>query len=159
VRRHLNTLFVTTQGAWLAASGETVVVKVGEEVKLRVPLHALGGIVCFGRVMATPALLGRCAERGVTMSLMSEHGRFLAAVQGFAPGNVLLRREQYRRADDVEGALRIAQMIVAAKLANSRTVLLRAKRDIGQQPAERAEEAACCAPAVEWSIRPATSPP
>lgn len=129
MKRHLNTLFVTTQGAWLAASGETVVVKVGEEVKLRVPLHALGGIVCFGRVMATPALLGRCAERGVTMSLMSEHGRFLAAVQGFAPGNVLLRREQYRRADDVEGALRIARMIVAAKLANSRTVLLRAKRD------------------------------
>jgi CRISPR-associated protein Cas1 len=129
MKRHLNTLFVSTQGAWLSASGETVVVKVEDETKLRVPLHALGGIVCFGRVTASHALLGRCAERGISISLMTEHGRFLASVLGYTPGNVLLRREQYRRADRQEDSLAISQLIVAAKLANSRTVLLRALRD------------------------------
>ncbi|MGH7630026.1 MAG: type I-C CRISPR-associated endonuclease Cas1c [Gemmatimonadales bacterium] len=129
MKHHLNTMFVTTDGAYLAKDGAAVVVKVGDEQKLRVPLHNLGGIVCFGRVAASPFLLGACAEAGVAVSFLTEHGRFLAKVQGFTPGNVLLRREQYRRADDADGATAIARSVVSAKLANSRTVLLRATRD------------------------------
>lgn len=129
MKQHLNTMFVTTDGAYLAKDGAAVVVKVAEEQTLRVPLHNLGGIVCFGRVSASPFLLGACAEAGVAVSFLTEHGRFLAKVQGFTPGNVLLRREQYRRADAPEAATAIARSVVSAKLANSRTVLLRAIRD------------------------------
>jgi CRISP-associated protein Cas1 len=134
MKQHLNTMFVTTDGAYLAKDGAAVVVKVGEEQALRVPMHNLGGIVCFGRISASPFLLGACAEAGVTVSFLTEHGRFLAKVQGFTPGNVLLRREQYRRADAAEGATAIARSVVAAKLANSRTVLLRAIRDYPDAP-------------------------
>ncbi|NNN05079.1 MAG: type I-C CRISPR-associated endonuclease Cas1 [Elusimicrobia bacterium] len=126
---YLNTLFVTTQGAYLAKDGEAVAVRVEQETRMRVPLHNLGGIVCFGQVSCSPALMGECAERNMAISFMTETGRFLAKVQGFTPGNVLLRREQYRRADDPAAAVKIARTFVAAKIANCRTTLQRALRD------------------------------
>lgn len=129
MKRHQNTLYVTTQGAYLAKDGEAVAVRVQEETRLRIPIHTLGGIVCFGQVSASPFLLGFCGERGVTVSLLSENGRFLARVQGPTSGNVLLRREQYRRADDEAGTAGIVRAFLAAKIANSRTVLQRALRD------------------------------
>jgi CRISP-associated protein Cas1 len=129
MKKHLNTLFVTTQGAYLSKEGETVVVKVEKEIRLRVPIHTLGGIVCFGNVLCSPFLMGFCAERDVAVSFLSEHGRFLARVQGPVSGNVLLRREQYRRADDMDMSARIARSILTGKVANSRTVLRRALRD------------------------------
>ena len=129
MKRHLNTLFVQTQGAYLKKDGEAVVIRVEERSVLRVPLHQLDGIVTFGRVSASPFLLGACAEAGVSVSMMTERGRFLCAINGFTAGNVLLRREQYRRADCPDASLAIARPIVAAKIANLRTVLLRAGRE------------------------------
>ncbi len=129
MKRHANTLFVTTDGAYLRKEGQTVAVRIDGETRLRVPLHHLDGIVTMGRVGASPALLGACGEAGVSVSFHSSRGRFLARVTGFTPGNVLLRREQYRCADDPARALVPARAIVAAKIANSRTVLLRACRD------------------------------
>lgn len=125
----LNTLFVTTQGAYLAREGETVCVRVEQETKLRVPIHTLGGIVCFGLVSCSPPLMELCGERNILISFHSEHGKFLGRVQGPVSGNVLLRREQYRRADDKMASAAIARAVVTAKAANCRTVLLRAVRD------------------------------
>jgi CRISPR-associated protein Cas1 len=129
MKKHLNTLFVTTQGAYLAKEGETVVVKVEKEIRLRIPVHTIGGIVCFGNVSCSPFLMGFCAENGVGISFLSERGRFLARVQGPVSGNVLLRREQYRRADDPCASADVARTILTGKIANSRTVLQRALRD------------------------------
>jgi CRISP-associated protein Cas1 len=133
MKKHLNTLFVTTQGAYLAKEGETVVVRVEKEVKLRVPVHTVGGIVCFGNVSCSPFLMGFCAENGVGISFLSEYGRFLARVQGPVSGNVLLRREQYRQADDLKAAAAIARCILTGKITNSRTVLQRVVRDHGEK--------------------------
>jgi len=129
MKRHVNTLFVTTQGAYLAKEGESVVVKVEKEKRLRVPIHTLGGIVCFGNVGCSPFLMGFCAERDVTISFLSEQGRFLARVTGPVSGNVLLRREQYRRADDMNASAQVARAVLTAKISNCRTVLQRALRD------------------------------
>jgi len=129
MKKHLNTLFVTTQGAYLAKEGETVLVRVEKETRLRVPVHTLGGIVCFGNVTCSPFLMGFCAERDVAISFLTEWGRFLARVQGPVSGNVLLRREQYRRADDMDVSARMARSMLIGKLANCRTVLRRALRD------------------------------
>src|SRR6056297_2150129 len=92
MRKMLNTLYVTTQGAYLNKEGETVVVNVERETRLRLPIHTLGSIVCFGNVLFSPFLLGHCAENDVSVSFMTEYGRFLARVQGSVSGNVLLRR-------------------------------------------------------------------
>ena len=129
MKKHLNTLFVTTQGAYLAKDGETVAVRIDGETALRVPLHTLGAIACFGNVGCSPFLMGFCGERNVGLSFLTENGRFLARVQGPVSGNVLLRREQYRRADDLVFSARIAAACVLGKVANCRTVLLRARRD------------------------------
>lgn len=134
MKRHLNTLYVTTAGAYLAKDGETVAVRVGEENRLRVPFHNLGAVVCFGAVGASPYLLAACAERGVAFTYLTEHGRFLARVQGRVSGNVLLRREQYRWADGDASSVAVARPMMAAKVANSRTVLLRALRDRPDAP-------------------------
>jgi CRISPR-associated protein Cas1 len=129
MKRLLNTLYVTTPEAHLYREGETIVVKVDDEVKLQVPVHTLGSLVCFGHVYCSPALMGLCGERNVTITFLSMYGRFLARVEGPVSGNVLLRREQYRRADDAEFSASFARNILAAKINNSRTVLLRAARE------------------------------
>ena len=129
MKHHLNTLFVTTQGAYLFKHGEAVVVRIERQNRLRVPLNNLGSIACFGRVACSPPLLGACGQRGISVSFLTERGRFLAAVNGFTPGNVLLRREQYRRADSPEDSAQIARACVVGKLVNYRTVLRRAARE------------------------------
>ncbi len=128
----LNTLYITTQGTYLHQEGETVMVRVENEVRLKLPIHTLGGIVCFGLVTCSPPLLGLCAERGVAVSFLSEHGKFRAAVHGPVSGNVLLRRAQYRCADSMEQSARLARNMVIAKMANCRTVALRAARETDQ---------------------------
>jgi CRISPR-associated protein Cas1 len=128
MRQLLNTLYVTTQGAWLAREGETVDVRVGKESKLRVPIQTLASIVCFGQVSCSPFLMGLCAERGVSIAFLTEHGRFLARVEGPVSGNVLLRRRQYRCADLAEHASSVTYSVLVAKLANCRNVLLRGAR-------------------------------
>lgn len=129
MKRLLNTLFVTLQGSYLSRDGENVVVRAEQETKLRVPVHTLGGIICFGRVSCSPPLMHLCGDRNVTLSFVSERGRFLARVQGPVSGNVLLRREQYRRADDESFSAEISRAVILAKLANCRAVLQRAVRD------------------------------
>lgn len=135
---HGNTLFVQTQGAYLGQEGETVRVKVEGQVKLTVPVHHLEGIACFGRVTISPGLIAMCSERKVSIAHFTEHGRFVARVQGPISGNVLLRREQYRRADNPAACLRIARSVIAAKIQNGRTTLLRAARET--EDSEKSEQ-------------------
>ncbi len=130
MKRHLNTLFVTLEGAYLHKDGEAVEVRLGGETKLRVPLLNLDGIVVFGYdSIVSAALLGACAEADVTVSFHTPNGKFLAASRGFTSGNIALRRAQYRIADAPESSLAIVRNIVLAKLANSRAILQRAARD------------------------------
>ncbi|MBX3417663.1 MAG: type I-C CRISPR-associated endonuclease Cas1 [Pirellulaceae bacterium] len=129
MKTHLNTLYVTTQGSYLRKQSDALVVSIEKKDRLRLPLINVGSIVCFGRVLCTPQLLGACAQKGIAITYMTEYGRFLAAVNGFTPGNVLLRREQYRRADEMSASAAIARSCIIGKLANYRTVLRRAVRD------------------------------
>ncbi|MDR4509738.1 MAG: type I-C CRISPR-associated endonuclease Cas1c [Candidatus Brocadiaceae bacterium] len=129
MKKHLNTLFVTTQGAYLSKEGETVTVKVENEVRLRIPVHTIGGIVCFGQVSCSPWLMGYCAQQHVAISFLTEYGRFLAKVQGPVSGNVLLRREQYRQADNPEISACVARAVLTGKIANCRKVVERVLRD------------------------------
>lgn len=134
MKKLLNTLYVTTQGAYLSQEGETVRVRVEKETLLQLPIHTLSGIVCFGRVSCSPFLMGMCAERGVGVSFLTENGRFLARVQGAVSGNVLLRRQQYRWADDEMRSADLARSVLIGKIANCRTVLRRALRDHREKP-------------------------
>ena len=133
MRKLLNTLHVMTQGMYLHRDGETVSVKLGSELKLRIPVHTLEGLVCWGQVSCSPPLLGLCWEKGVGVSFLTEQGRFIARVHGPVSGNVLLRRQQYRMADSGELALPVVCSIVTAKIANSRIVLMRSARETGDE--------------------------
>ena len=124
-----NVLYVQTQGAILNLDHDTVKVKIEHETKLRVPLLRLSGIVVFGRVSISPFLIHRCAEDGRSLVWLSQYGRFRARVQGSTSGNVLLRREQHMALSDQQKTIAIARQIIAAKLRNTRQVLLRAARD------------------------------
>lgn len=132
-----NILYVTTQGAYLARERENLVVRLDKETRRRFPIHTLGGVVCFGNVSFSPFALGLCGQNGVSVSFLTEHGRFLARIEGPTSGNVLLRRAQYQ-ASDSSAAAQIARAFVMAKIANARTVLLRARRDRPDPPGELA---------------------
>lgn len=136
MKKYLNTLYINSQGAYVSHEGEAILVRIGEEEKHRIPIHLIDGLVCFGNVAITSPLLGLCGQRGVTVSLLTETGRFLARVQGGVAGNVLLRRAQYRIADDPKRRLEMARAFVLGKIANSRTVMQRAARDHAEKGIE-----------------------
>ena len=125
----LNTLFVTSEDAYLTLDGENVVVNREKSEVGRFPLHNLCGIVCFSYAGASPSLMGACAERNVALSFCTPRGRFLAKVNGITGGNVLLRRKQYRLADDEEKSCFIARNMIYGKLYNARRSIERTKRD------------------------------
>lgn len=133
MKRFLNTLFVMTQRSYLKKEGETVTVIVNREVRLRVPLLTIQGIVCFGNVTISPFLAGAATERGVTITFLSTYGRFLARMEGPVSGNVLLRRAQYRLSDDRERSAGVVRNILTGKLLNCKTVLQRSLRDHGDK--------------------------
>jgi CRISP-associated protein Cas1 len=139
MRTHLNTLFVTLEGAYLRRDGAAVEIRHNKETKLRVPLHNLDGIVCFGwDTTASTALMAACAEASVSLSFHTPHGKFVASSQSFTSGNILLRRAQYRHADDPTSSAAIARNLVSAKIANCRTILLRGARDHGDRAPDKA---------------------
>lgn len=142
MKKLLNTLYITSQGSYLSKDGECIVVRSENGEKKRFPAHVLDGVICFGNVLCTPFLLGHCAEKGISVSFLTERGRYLGSFMGPQSGNVILRREQYRLADDIETSAIIARSIVAGKVANSRAVLRRSLRDYGNRiNAKRIQEA------------------
>ncbi len=132
-RELLNTLFVMTQGAYVRLEGETARVEADNQLILQAPLHHLGGIVTFGNVMMSPHLMHKCASEGRTISFLSMNGRFLARVVGPISGNVLLREQQYAAYVDRKRGADIARSMVAGKIHNQRSVLLRAAREAGSE--------------------------
>jgi CRISPR-associated protein Cas1 len=141
MKRLLNTIYVTSEDAWLRKDGANLVVEIDGTERGRAPLHMLDGVVSFGRAGASPALMAACAEAGITLSYVDPNGRFLARVEGARSGNVLLRRAQYRLADDPARAASIVRAIVIAKTANQRAVVRRALRDHADTLAASALEA------------------
>lgn len=138
MKKLLNTLYVTSEGAWVHKDGANVVVSVEGTEKGRAPLHLLGAIICFGQVGMSPQLMRACADEGICVTFLGWSGRFLARVEGGISGNVLLRRAQHERT--ARDPLPVARAIVAAKIANQRGVIRRAIRDYGRtEPLDLAE--------------------
>ena len=129
MRKHLNTLYITSDEAFVRKERETFVVEVSNAKVFQAPIHSIENIVCFGFKALTPALMAFCAENNVGVSYLSEHGKFLARVQGAQQGNVLLRRTQYTVADNEIESLKIARPIIAAKVSNYRSLLMRHERN------------------------------
>lgn len=125
----LNTLYVITQGAYLHLERETLKLDVGRQTKLRIPMHHIGAVVLFGNVMVSPFALHRCAADGRSVVMLSKQGRFMARLEGPQSGNVLLRRAQHQFLDQPEKVLMLVQMLLAGKLQNCRSLLLRGARE------------------------------
>lgn len=129
MKKLLNTLYVNSPDRYLSLDGENVVINANNEIIGRVPLHNLERIVTFGHTGASPALMGKCGEMGIDLCFMTSSGRFLCKVQGEVCGNVLLRRQQFRIADDEKRSLSIARNIIIGKIFNSKWVIERALRE------------------------------
>lgn len=129
MRKLLNTLYVTSENSYLALDGENVVVFDGQAEIGRLPLHNLDGIVSFGYRGTSPALMGACVERNVSLCYLTPQGKFLARISGKIRGNVALRQQQYDSSRDTAVSLEIAKNCILGKVYNSRWVLERAIRD------------------------------
>lgn len=132
MKQLLNTLYVQTQGTYAHLDHDTLKLEVERSTKFQVPLHHLGGIVVFGNVLVSPFLVHRCAEDGRSLVWLSEHGQFRARLTGSTTGNILLRRSQHSALDSCVSTLSIARYMVAGKLQNARSVLMRAAREASE---------------------------
>lgn len=128
MRKLLNTLYITNEDYYLSRERENIVIRDSEKVIRRFPIHILEGIVCFNYTGASPGVIQLCNENRISITFLSPNGRFRGKFVGLTNGNVLLRREQYRIADD-KRSLKIAKNCIEAKLINSRKVFLRLRRD------------------------------
>lgn len=133
MKKLLNTLYVTSPDSYLALDGENVVVYEQEKELGRLPIHNLESIVSFGYRGASPALMGACAERNVSLCFLTPQGKYLARVVGKTRGNVLLRKAQYAHSESKETSLLIARNCIVGKIHNARWILERAIRDHGMQ--------------------------
>lgn len=129
MKKLLNTLYVLSEDAYLSLDGENVVVLLPEQPDSRFPLHTLENILCFSYKGASPALMGRCSRDRIGLSFFTPRGQFLTRCWGENNGNVLLRKEQYRRSDNLEESCLVARQMILGKVYNSRRVLLRGVRD------------------------------
>lgn len=135
MKKLLNTLYITRPECYLHKERETVVIKQGDDKLGQFPMLALQNILCFGQVSVSPALMAACIEAGVGLSFFTEFGKFQAQVMSMPKGNVLLRRAQYRWADDEAKSVSVARLMIAAKVGNSRAVLMREQRNHGASDA------------------------
>lgn len=131
MRKLLNTLYVTTPDSYISKDGLNVVVSVQQKEVFRIPIINIEGIVTFGYMGASPGLMKLCADNGVSLTFLSPQGKFIARVQGPTHGNVLLRTEQYRLADNEDFALHISKLFIGGKIQNYRNILRRYERDYG----------------------------
>ena len=134
MRKLLNTLYITTPESYLSKDGMNVVISLNQQEVFRIPIINIEAIVTFGYMGASPGLMKLCADNGVALTFLSPNGRFVSRVQGQTKGNVLLRKAQYRLADDQTWSLHLAQLMVAGKIQNYRNVLRRYLRDYGENP-------------------------
>lgn len=150
-RQILNTLYVMTPHSYLHLENDTLRVDVEREKKMQVPLHHLGGVVCLGNIMISPALMHRCADDGISLVLLDHNGRFKARLEGAVSGNILLRQAQHRQAGDAAFALNVSRAMIAGKLRNARQVLLRGAREAAD--GEDSKSLAAASTALRASVR------
>ncbi len=129
MKKLLNTLYVTSENSYLSLDGENIVVCEGSEEIGRLPLHNLESIVSFGYRGTSPALMGACAERNISLCYMTPQGRFLARVIGKTKGSIILRQQQYDSTRNEEQSMEISKNCILGKVHNARWVLERAIRD------------------------------
>jgi CRISPR-associated protein Cas1 len=141
-QRCSNTLFLSTDGTWAGKEHDTIVIRVENQPKRQIPLLHLSSIVCLARVTISPELMQVCLERNIHISFFAPWGRFWGRVEGIPGGNVLLRRQQYRMADQLEASLSISRAMITGKIFNARQFLLHARRDAAE--ARKGELAFVC---------------
>ena len=134
MRKLLNTLYITTPESYLSKDGMNVVVSVNQQEVFRIPVINIEGIVTFGYMGASPGLMKLCTDNNVALTFLSPNGRFVSRIQGQTRGNVLLRKTQYKLAEDELWTLHVAQVMIGGKIQNYRNVLRRYLRDYGENP-------------------------
>ena len=125
-----------TEGAYAHVDHDSVLIEANGETKLRAPKHQLGAIFCFGNVAVSSGLIRQCSEDGRGLVFLDKTGRFRARIVGPTSGNVLLRQAQHRALSDNRRTLEIARTVVAGKIKNSHTVLMRGARETADADAE-----------------------
>lgn len=138
MKRLLNNLYVLTPDSHLSVQNEAVVVTVGSVEKIRIPAHGVESIFCFGNTTVTTPLIAFCGQHGISLSFFSEYGRFYGRISGPVHGNIFLRRRQFAALDDPVFTQRLVRSFLLGKLASSKEILLRARRE---QPLATSQEA------------------
>lgn len=132
MRKLLNTLYITTPESYLSKDGENVIVSVNQQEVFRISVLNVESIVTFGYMGASPGVMKLCTDKGIGLTFLSPHGRFISRIQGQVQGNVLLRKAQYALSEDENVSLELSKIFIAGKIQNYRYILRRYERDYGE---------------------------
>lgn len=121
-------VYVRTQGARIIKEGRHLLVKKGDAVYHTLFTYKLDQLVLFGNVEITHGALAQLMRYGIDTVFLSYGGRYLGRISPPESKNVFLHKKQYSLLDNEAFTLRLVKAIVAGKLANMATLLMRIKR-------------------------------
>ncbi len=133
-------VYITTQGAKIVKEGRHLLVKKGTTIYHTLFTYKLRQVVILGNVKLSPPALRQLMLNNIDTVFLSRDGRYIGRITPPESKNVFLRKRQYDLIDDTEFGVKIARCIVAGKLANMATVLMRIRRTRKNPiPGQRAE--------------------
>lgn len=124
-RDDLRPLYLNTQGLVIGRKSELLQVKEQGKVIQEIRLREINQVNLFGNIQLSTQAMQGLLELQIPLVLHSQHGYFYGMLQGTGLKNILLRREQFRLADDPGRCLEIAKSLVAGKIRNQRVLLMR----------------------------------
>jgi CRISPR-associated protein Cas1 len=124
----MSVVYLTEQNAMVSKEGNRLLVKKEKTILHTLHTFKMEQVIVFGNVFLTPSAIKHLLAMGVDTAFMTRNGRYLGRLQPPMGKNIVLRREQFRRADDPDFCLRTAKAVVKGKLNNLRTVIMRLNR-------------------------------
>ncbi len=124
-RDDLKPLYLNTQGLSVGKKSEMLEIKENGKVIQQIRMRDLNQVSLFGNIQISTQAMQALLESEIPLVMHSQHGYFYGMLQGTGLKNILLRRQQFRLADQADWCLRLAKQLVIGKIRNQRTLLMR----------------------------------
>lgn len=121
-------VYVKTQGARIVKEGRHLLVKKGDATYHTLFTYKLKQLLLFGNIEITHSAMIQLMRYNIDTVFLTQYGRYLGRLASPESKNVFLHKRQYHLLDDPVFGLRVVQAIIAGKISNMATLLMRIKR-------------------------------
>jgi len=133
-RSELRPAYIETQRLRIGKSGEVLQVKDKDTLVQEIRIGEISQLNLMGNIQITTQAVQSLCESEVPICYFSQGGWFYGITTGMNTKNIFLRRTQFRLSDQEWFCLNLARKLVAGKIRNQRTLLLRNHVEPDSQP-------------------------